>query len=104
MIIKRYELTALLFMTSDNTCVIGFFNLRMKILCYQKQKVDKINMCQLPTHQVNVSRKEVLCSPDSGKFYETPCIACTLRLLLFVQRSFPEIFFKLWELFTCDLP
>ena len=27
-----------------------------------------------PTHQVKVSRKGVLCAPDSCKFFETPCI------------------------------
>ena len=27
----------------------------------------RIDMCQHPTHQVNVSRKGVLCAPDSSK-------------------------------------
>ena len=31
-------------------------------------------MATTPTHQVNVSRKGPLCAPDSGKFFETPCI------------------------------
>ena len=33
-------------------------------------------------------------------------IICILsvRLLLFVQRSYPEIFFKRWKTITCDLP
>ena len=31
-------------------------------------------MCQHPTHQVNVSRRGVLCAPDSSKCFETPCI------------------------------
>ena len=50
-----------------------FFNLRTKIIYYQKQS-QKINMCQHPTYQVNVSKKEALCVPDSSKFFETPCI------------------------------
>ena len=36
-------------------------------------------MCQHPTRQVNVSRKGVLCAPDSRKFFETPCIIRTLK-------------------------
>ena len=31
-------------------------------------------MCQHPIHQVNVSRKGVLCAPDYSNFFETPCI------------------------------
>ena len=35
-----------------------------------------------PTHQVNVSRKGVLCSPDFSKFSETPYITETLLLVV----------------------
>ena len=31
-------------------------------------------MCQHPEHQVNVSRKGVLCALDYSKFSEMPCI------------------------------
>ena len=31
-------------------------------------------MCQHPKHQVNVSRKRVLCALESGKRFGTPCI------------------------------
>ena len=32
-------------------------------------------MCQHPAYQVKVSRKGVLCEPDSSNFFETPCIS-----------------------------
>ena len=38
---KQYELIVFLSVTSDNTCVMGFFSLRIKILYYQKQKVNE---------------------------------------------------------------
>ena len=38
-------------------------------------------MCQHLTHQVNVSRKGVLCAPDSSKYFETPCSLETNWLL-----------------------
>ena len=50
-------------MTSDNTCIIGCFQLK-----------NENPMCEHPAHQVNVSRIGVLCAPDSRKFFGTPCI------------------------------
>ena len=51
-------------MTSDKTGIIGCFQL------------DNENpMCEYPAHQVTVSRIGVLCAPDSGKFFGTPCIS-----------------------------
>ena len=36
-------------------------------------------MCQHPAHQVNVSRKGILCAADHSKFFETPCILQNAR-------------------------
>ena len=55
-------MTVFLFMTSDNTCVIGCFQLK-----------NENAMCERPAHQVNVSRIGVLCVPDSSNFFGTPC-------------------------------
>ena len=45
-------------MTSCNTCKIGFFQLKNKSHILSKTKSEGISMCEHPTHQVNVSRKE----------------------------------------------
>ena len=45
-------------MTSDNTCIIGCFQLK-----------NENPMCEHPAHQVNVSRIGVLCAPDSSNFF-----------------------------------
>ena len=55
-------MTVFLFMISDNTCVIGCFQLK-----------NENAMCEHPAHQVNVSRIGVLCVPDSSNFFGTPC-------------------------------
>ena len=50
-------------MTSDNSCIIGCFQLK-----------NENPMCEHPAHQVNVSQIGVLCVPDSTKFFGTPCV------------------------------
>ena len=55
-IIKQTNPTDILFMTSDNTCIINFY------------------MYQHPVHQVNGSKKGVLCTADYSKFFETPAL------------------------------
>ena len=62
-ITKQFDSTVFLFMTSDNTCIIGCFQLK-----------NENPMCEHLAHQVNVSRTWVLCAPDSSKFSGTPCI------------------------------
>ena len=50
-------------------------------------------MC--PTHQVNVSRKRVLCEPKSGKFFETPCVVEIMYLRMSATgRSYTQNFFE----------
>ena len=71
--IKQYELTVFLFMTSNNTCTRGFFQLKNENPILSKNR-KSINMCQHPAHQVSVFWKGVLCAPDYSKFFETPCI------------------------------
>ena len=40
-------------------------------------------MCQHPAHQINVSRKGVLCAPDYSKFFGTPYpVGSTLSVVL----------------------
>ena len=48
-------------MTSDNTCIIGCFQLK-----------NDNPMCEHPAHQVNVSRIGVLCALDSSNFFGHP--------------------------------
>ena len=55
-------------MTSDNTCIIGCFQLK-----------NENRMCEHPAHHVNTSRIGVLCAPDSSKFFWIPCIADGLK-------------------------
>ena len=62
-ITKQFDSTVFLFMTSDNTCIIGCFQLK-----------NENPMCEHLAHQVNVSRMGVLCTPDSSKFWGAPCI------------------------------
>ena len=45
---KQFDSTVFLFMTSDNTCIIGCFQLENENL-----------MCEHPKHQVNISRIRV---------------------------------------------
>ena len=50
-------------------------------------------MC--PIHQVNVSRKRVLCALESGKFFETPCVVeITYLRMSATGRSYTQNFFK----------
>ena len=63
-------------MTSDNTCIIGCLQLK-----------NENPMCEHPVHQVNVSRIGVLCAPDSGKFFGTPCILDKTRVYTIVFNS-----------------
>ena len=89
---KQYELTVFLFVTSDNTFITGFFQLKSESPLLSK-KVDKYVPTQHPAHQVNISRKEVLCAPDSSKFFGTPCIVSQLnRCLKFMALQSTVIF------------
>ena len=46
-------------------------------------------MCQHPTHQVNVSRKGVLCAVDSSKFFETPCIVSkAIKPIVYIELPY----------------
>ena len=48
-----------------------------------------------PIHQVNVSRKRVLCAPESGKVFETPCVAEIMYLRMSATgRSYTQNFLK----------
>ena len=48
-------------------------------------------MCRHPAHQVNVSRKGVLCAPDYSKFFETPCINVEQNRTQWTTLSYPSI-------------
>ena len=52
-------------MTSDNLMYDSLFQLKNENPLLSKTP---------PTHQVRVSRKDVLCTSDSSKCFETPCI------------------------------
>ena len=71
--IKQYESAVFLSMTSD-TCLRGFFQLNNENPILSKTEHQQINTCEHPVHQVNVFSKGVLCTPDSSKFFETPCV------------------------------
>ena len=49
--VKQFESTVFLFMTSDNTRIISCFQLK-----------NENPMCEHPAHQVSVSRIGVLCA------------------------------------------
>ena len=50
-------------------------------------------MC--PIYQVNVSRKRVLCAPESGNFFETPCVVEIMYLRMSATgKSYTQNFFK----------
>ena len=67
---KQFDSNVFLFMTSDNKCIIGCFQL-----------MNENPMCEHPAHQVNyVSRIAILCAPDSSKFFGTPCIRIWLSM------------------------
>ena len=58
-------------MTSDNTCMIGFFQLKNENPILSETE-SQINMCQHFANQVNVSRKGVLCVLDYINFFRHP--------------------------------
>ena len=44
-------------------------------------------MSQYLTHKANLSREGVLCAPDSGKIFETPCIEISFARR-WIKRNF----------------
>ena len=77
-------------MTSDIKCIIGFFQLKNENPILSKTE-SQINMCQHPKHQVKVSRKGVLCAPDSRKLFETPCMIRIVQLNFNLSNSLIHI-------------
>ena len=58
-------------MTSDNKCIIGFFQLKNENPILSKPESQKINMSEHPTHQVNVSRKRFCVRRSLANFIDS---------------------------------
>ena len=94
---KTIRIDFFLFMTSDNTCIMGFFQLKNENPILSKIESQLINLCQHPTHQVNVSRKGVLCALDSRTSFETPCITLLSCIYTSQQQFYWEFCLRqLW--------